>query len=114
MVPAVMAENSKFLAVDFDFNTRTVFSTEFYLESVMAKGVNEPLSDGSFAWSKWLYQAEGLSYDWTAHLLYVTDYKLGTFLVVQPFLKQARAIRKDLKNPRSIVVHPGKGLVKRS
>ena len=110
MVAAKLDTTSHFLAVDFDYESRSVFFTDFNVETVFMKSVDGPLTDESFIWSKWLYQPEGISYDWTAKLLYIVDYKFGTLIAVQPFKKEARALRKDLKNPRSIAVHPGKGL----
>ena len=109
MVPAVSHGDTQFLGVDFDFSNKVVFFTDFHLESVLMKSMDAPMSDESFVWSKWLYQPEGVAYDWTAQLLYVTDHKFGTITVVQPFKKQARIARDDLQQPRDIVVHPQKG-----
>ena len=75
------------------------------------KSLDEPMTDDSFVWSRWFYQPEGLSYDWTSKLLYVTDYRYGTVTALNPFKKQARIQRANLNQPRSIAVHPAKGYV---
>jgi DNA-binding beta-propeller fold protein YncE len=99
------------IALDFDYQTNTVYWTDVITESIQSA----PLDNGTaqkVIINESLHTPDGIAVDWLHRKLYWTD--TGTDLIEVADLdgkNRLTLVDTDLDEPRAIVVYPAIGLV---
>ncbi|KAB0803781.1 hypothetical protein PPYR_00751 [Photinus pyralis] len=99
------------MAIDFDIASDTIIYSDGKQSTIKLSKMNGTINSVSL--NLIMERCEGLAFDWMAKNLYWTDETLGRISVVRMsnFKNKKILIQSHNMHPRSIVVHPKKGIM---